>query len=296
MIPDRRQHQRDVRRFLENCFSIKDWKFSLPHGWGHESYFAKGGKRTYFIKLGARTANYTVMADLDLTPPVIASGVLEDGTPVMVQPYIEGKVPGWVDFKRYLHPIAEIVGKMHHSTSVHHALPNAPCEDYRGLARIAHQRLLQKWQIYKGSVPEVVAWVDKCLDTLGKQSDTLDGSGAMAVHNDICNANWLITPDERIYLIDLDSMTLDDPACDLGAILWWYYPPDLRGQFLEIAGYKNDTQLQKRMRTRMALHCLDILLPREHSFDHFDAHNFAASLEDFKAIIAGEENPRGYED
>ena len=46
----------------------------------------------------------------------------------------------------------------------------------------------------------------------------------------------------------------------------------------------------------MAMHCLHITLPREGSFDRFDPASFNESLEDFRAILAGEENPQGYED
>jgi hypothetical protein len=44
----------------------------------------------------------------------------------------------------------------------------------------------------------------------------------------------------------------------------------------------------------MAMHCLDITLPRERSFDKFDRDNYGESLRDFKAILNGEENPEGY--
>jgi thiamine kinase-like enzyme len=118
----------------------------------------------------------------------------------------------------------------------------------------------------------------------------------VASHNDICNANWLISADGQLYLIDLEAMTLDDPALDIGATLWWYYPPPLRQRFLEIAGYANDEAFQLRMSVRMAMHCLHIILPREQSFDRFAPDNFEAALADFKALVAGRENPQGYED
>jgi hypothetical protein len=46
----------------------------------------------------------------------------------------------------------------------------------------------------------------------------------------------------------------------------------------------------------MAMHCLSITLPREQSFDEFDAASFAGSLTDFRAILDGRENPEGYDD
>ena len=116
----------------------------------------------------------------------------------------------------------------------------------------------------------------------------------MASHGDICNANWLFTSDSRIYLLDFESMSMDDPAFDMGALLWWYYPPELRQRFLDIAGYRYDEELKFRMRIRMAMHSLNITLPREQSFDRFDPDNYGESLRDFKAILEGRENPEGY--
>jgi hypothetical protein len=50
------------------------------------------------------------------------------------------------------------------------------------------------------------------------------------------NANWLFVSCRKIYIVDLDSMAMDDPAFDLGALLWWYYPPEFRQRFLKLAG------------------------------------------------------------
>jgi len=44
----------------------------------------------------------------------------------------------------------------------------------------------------------------------------------------------------------------------------------------------------------MAIHCLNITLPREGSFDRFDPNTYPEALNDFRAILNGEENPEGY--
>jgi len=292
--PDLAPHQREVHAFLQKQFAAREWEFSLPHAWGNETYFASGNGQSYFVKLGAPLANYQTMASLGLTPPPVATGLLEDGITLLVQPYVEGRNPTWADFRLHLERIASIVGSMHHSPEVRSVLAAPGSESYNALGLEALNRLREKWGRYKSLVPEETNWVDENLEYLTRQFETVDGSGAVASHNDICNANWLISTDGQIYLIDLDAMSLDDPAGDLGAILWWYYPPELRPRFIEIAGYHNDEQLHCRMRLRMALHCLSILLPRENSFDRFDANNFTNALADFRAILAGEENPQGY--
>lgn len=295
-MPDRYQHRQQVLAFLQHHFP-GSWELTLPSsGRGHETYIARQGQTACFIKLGAGTPRYRALASLGLTPPVIRTGYLEDGTSILVQTYIHGRNPTWSDFHRYLEPIAEVVRKTHQSPVLKSILPHPPTASYRDVGVTAVARLQQKWSPYQALVPAVAEYVDAALFQLRQEAGRFEGGGLVASHSDICNGNWLITPDEKIYLVDLEAMSLDDPAHDLGSLLWWYYPPVLRPRFLAGAGYDDDEALKARMRVRMALHCLDILLPRPQSFDRFDAHSFAAWLTDFRAVVAGKENPRGYDD
>jgi len=295
-MQNRQQHQPEVQAYLQKQFSSRHWEFNLPKGYGNEAYFAHGNGCTYFIKLQAQVDRYQAMASIGLTPPVIATAVLEDGTSLLVQPYITGRKPSRKDYHTHLEQIAAIINRTHQSPEVRRVLPQASSDLYSVLGREALTRVWQRWEHYKAQVPAIAAFVDESLAYLAGQVQGLRGAGLVASHNDICNANWLIASDGQIYLIDLDSMSLDDPACDIGAILWWYYPPELRPRFLEIAGIAFDEQFQNRMQVRMAIHCLSIILPREQSFDRFNPDNFAEALTDFRAILAVNENPQGYDD
>ncbi len=288
-------HRAELEAFLQRQFSTQNWEFAQPHARGKETYFASGGGQIYFIKLAVPIANYQVMAALGLTPPVLAADKLEDGTPVLVQLYIECKTPSRADFRLHLAEFASAIRTMQHCAQLREVLPEAGSEQHCDLASQALKQLRIKWDRYKPQLPGCIEEVEEKLNQLEQKIDTLESSGVVAAHKDICNANWLITADGRIYLVDLDSMAMDDPACDLGAILWWYYPPDIRPHFLHAAGYINSEQFQTRMRLRMSLHCLDIMLPREGSYDQLDVENFEQCLQDFRAIIAGRENPQGYD-
>src|SRR4030042_5613863 len=92
-MQNRQQHQREVQSFLQKQFTALAWKFTLPHGYGNETYCAHGNGGTYFVKLHAPIAVYRAMASIGLTPPVLTTGWLEDGTSLLVQPYIPGKKP-----------------------------------------------------------------------------------------------------------------------------------------------------------------------------------------------------------
>jgi len=292
----RQHHQEEVRAFLQNHFGIAQWNFSLPGGRGHETYFARGDGQTYFIKLAGDAARYQAMAVLGVTPPVLAVGRLPDGVSILVQPYVEGRMPSRKDFHAYLDQFAMTIHQTHHNPAVQDALPKATVDSYAEAGMGALNHIRRRWEHLRAHVPNVSGFVDDNLAQLTEQVQSFEGAGLVASHNDICNGNWLVTPEEQVYLLDLEGMSLDDPALDIGAILWWYYPPELRQRFLAIVGYAGDTVFQFRMRVRMAMHCLHIILPRERSFDRFEPGSFVKALADFRAIIAGEENPQGYED
>jgi thiamine kinase-like enzyme len=291
----RTQHQHEVQIFLQQYFLEQSWDLTLPNGSGNETYFAQCNKHTYFIKLGAEAAKYQLVASIGLTPPVLAAGFLGDGTSIIVQPYIAGKRPSQKDYHLHLEQFASAINQLHQHAEVKQVLPEVSSDLYKvaGLESLIH--LQQKWERHRSQVPDVADFIDESLDYLQQQITGFQGAGLVASHNDICNANWLLSTAGQLYLIDLESMSLDDPAVDIGATLWWYYPPGLRTSFLAKVGYLNDPAFERRMRVRMAMHCLNITLPREQSFDDFNPASFAESLTDFKAIVAGRENPQGYD-
>ena len=291
---ERQEHLQEVGSYLRSHFPAQDWIFSLPRGSGRETYFARGNEHVYFVKVGAPVENYLAMAEIGLTPPVLSVGKLESGVSILVQSFIAGKMPSRSDFQNELERVAALIHTMHNDPRVQRVLSPSRSSLHMDAGQQAFQFLLQKWERYKSQVPEVSEFVDDSLAELALEIGQFSTEGLAASHNDICNGNWLFASDGRIYIIDLDSMSLDDPALDMGALLWWYYPPEMRARFLEIAGYPYNAEFKRRMRVRMALHCLQILLPREQSFDDFEPGLFAASLIDFRAVLDGEENPQGY--
>lgn len=293
-MPNRREHQQEVLCFLQKHLSIDDWRFSLPHGSGMESYFAQGNGKSYFVKLGVRVERYLAMAEIGLTPPVLVYGQLDRGLSVIVQPFIAGRTPSRLDYRNQLIEVAGLIRKMHCYQRVKEILPPASSNLHKDAGLRALKRLRQKWERYKTQVPRVAEFVDSSFEYLAVQVNLFSGEGLVLSHSDICNANWLFSSEGNIYLLDFESMSMDDPALDMGALLWWYYPPEVRQHFLDVAGYPYNDEFKFRMRIRMAMHCLDITLPRERSFDSFDPSTYNESLNDFRAILNGEENPEGY--
>lgn len=296
MILSRNGHISEVYAFLGTSFPGKEWKLTLPQqGSGQEAYFAEADGLAFFVKLDVQIERYRAMFELGFCPRLVTTGSLADGTDLVVQETVNGKNPSRKDFHRYLDQFAQAIGKTHHCKKLRAILPPkiSSCYKDAGLETLA--QIEQRWAFYKPLVkPTCAIFVGESIGHLREQIIQFQGAGLVASHNDVCNGNWLVSSDGRVYLIDYESLSLDDPALDVGAILWWYYPPNLRARFLEIAGYENDDGFRQRMKIRMAVHCLNIILPRENSFDHFDAETFDSALDDFRAVMAGQENPQGY--
>jgi thiamine kinase-like enzyme len=293
-MSDRREHQQEVRRFLQKHLSIHGCSFSLPRGSGMETYFVHANEQGYFVKVGALVERYLAMAEIHLTPPVLTFGQLESGLSIIVQPLIKGRNPSQTDYWDQLEKVAALIRKKHHHPRVREILQPASSNLHKDTGLRALNHLCQKWGNYKAQVPKAAEFVDNSLNYLAQQINLFSAEGLVSSHNDICNANWLFASNGKIYIVDLESMSMDDPALDMGALLWWYYPPELRQRFLDIAGYRYNDEFKFRMQIRMAMHCLDITLPREQSFEGFDPNDYRESLTDFRAILAGKENPEGY--
>lgn len=291
MNPIRRQHQAEVETYLRETFGGEGWAFTLPRGSGHETYIAHGANNAMFVKVGARIEPTLTMARLGLAPPVLAATILNDSHTVLVQQFVDGRHPTRSDYSRRLEDVARIIRETHHNPVVQSALPPAPTDDYASAGRRALEQVQARWREVRAQVTAVVGFVDGALEQLEKRIATLSGGGLVASHNDICWDNWLFTPEGHIYLLDLDAMALDDPALDMGATLWWYYPQELWSLFLTCAGYPDDEAFRDRMWTRLALHCLSITLPRPGSFDRFDPDAYPGALTDFRAALGREGNP-----
>ncbi|HSL43239.1 MAG TPA: phosphotransferase [Anaerolineales bacterium] len=294
-MQNRREHEQEMRSFLQKHMSTHDVTVSLPAGSGMETYVVRAGEQAYFVKVGADVERYLIMAEIGLTPPVLAFGKLERGSSIIVQRLINARMPSKRDYQDQFEKVAQRIHTMHNHPRLRMMLPAPLSSLHRDAGMQVLTQLRHRWERYKAEVPSVADFVDSSLEHLAGQISQFSTAGLVVSHNDICNANWLFDSDGNIYLVDFDSMSLDDPALDLGALLWWYYPPELRAQFLDIAGYTYDDEFKFRMQVRMSMHCLHITLPREQSFDRFDPLHYEERLEDFKASLAGKENPQGYD-
>lgn len=289
-------HQAVITRFLGELHPQATWRLRSPSaGTQRESYFASSQHGVYFVKINANIAVYEIAAALGITPPIVASGLVADDATILVQQFIRGTPPVWSTFQNRLSDFAAIINTLHHAPSMRQAASQTQ-DTLAKTATRAVQHVIGRWQRYREQVPQLAGEVDMLLSKLASELSGLDEAAPVASHNDLNMSNWIVAESGALHLLDFDMLTLDDPAQDMGMLLWWYYPPALRSRFLELAGHEDSDVFRERMRLRMTLHSLSILLPREDSFDQFDGTRFAQRFGDVRAVYAGKENPRGYDD
>ena len=294
-VLNKQRHWEEIHEYLERNIALCKWSFTLPKGSGHETYFAHGNGGTYFVKVNAVVHRYEILASAGLTPDVLSAGHLEGGATIMVQTYVPGKPPTSKDLQFHLEQVARILRKVHHNSNLQRTLLPCRSEGYRNAAFNALALLRNQWEPCQHQAGDAAILVEKSLDRIAEIIGQISGQGLVACHNDICNSNWILAPDGQLFLIDLESMSLGDPACDVGALLWWYYPSIMRGRFLKASGYPIDRGFLLRMQVNHAMHSLRISLPRASSFDTFVHSSFATSLANLKAVLANKENPQGYD-
>lgn len=215
-MSDKHLHILEVQSFLRSNIAQEAWQVEFPAGSGHETYYASSVAGRFFIKLGAHTDRYQILAGLGLAAPVRMQGSLSDGTPILVQERIDGRNPSREDYRKYLAKFANVIRKMHQCRALINILPRIEPDTFAQAGLLMLDSILKRWEGIKKQVPAHITFVDNAIAQLETQVCNFNGAGLIASHNDICKGNWLVTPEGRLYLLYLDSMSRDDPALDIG--------------------------------------------------------------------------------
>ena len=209
-MPERRQNQQQVLAFLQDYFATSDWEFSIPQGSGKEKYLARAatrhGESACFVKLDVNIPVYQTVASLELTPPILASGCLQDGTPLIVQPAVKGRQPTWQDFSIHLDLFASTLQRLHHSPELRSLLAAPASETYRAAGLQFLNNIHLRWEAVKSHFsPEIDSIVLDHLERIAAQLRAAPGGGLVNTHTDPCNANWLLPGAGRAHHFIVDG-------------------------------------------------------------------------------------------
>ena len=134
------------------------------------------------------------------------------------------------------------------------------------LWRVHHSSLLKKmWKQVGGCTLTPADLIDKCylelapdlrnhpliskvLKALKGNQPQLGRSNYEVCHGDLNHKNWLLSDEDKLYLVDWDSAKLADPALDLSMLMCQYVPRAKWNQWVvQYFGHQPSDETQKRI-------------------------------------------------
>jgi hypothetical protein len=228
----------ELRRALVCLVGPGAWRLrSMTLGRGdRDKVVAELDGRRYFVKLmwppGA--AATLAAAEVGLAPRVLATSRLADGRAIVVQDFVSGAsgadpaVRAWM--LAHADDLADLFASLARRCDLQSSLPRRLSDSPRERAEVRVHDMQLVADELRGS-----GWAD-----LGRAALMLarvrDVSSALPdvrhvlvpVHGDPQWANWLLSFERRLFLVDWDHARLDDPVTDPARLAWWLFPPGPR--------------------------------------------------------------------
>jgi aminoglycoside phosphotransferase (APT) family kinase protein len=192
---------------------------------------------------------FIAAAEAGLAPRVLMwdRGALElDGQPVIVTDDAGGSVadPAW--FRDNIQQAAVLLARLHRDEALGDMLEHLERGDRRAdalaAARSAWAALQARLDALESAdlppeaaavLPDLRGYVQWFGPQIQVNLAAFRGQRVAPVHGDLNDGNWLITPDNRAYLLDWERARWDDPALDVGMLLHWYVPARLWAAFAQ---------------------------------------------------------------
>ena len=237
----------ELRRLLADLVGGGEWRLrSMTLGRGdRDKVIAERDGQRYFVKLmwppGADATR--AAAEVGLAPRVIASGQLADGRAVVVQPFVTGssgaepRVRAWM--RSHADDLAELFASLARRTDLSVSLPvrQSAYPRERAEVRLRDMHLVAD-ELERSGWPDL-GRAQVMLQRIREASDDLPDvpHALVPVHGDPQWANWMLTTDNQLCLVDWDHARLDDPVTDPARLAWWLFEAGRRRHtFIERCG------------------------------------------------------------
>jgi aminoglycoside phosphotransferase (APT) family kinase protein len=218
------------------------WRIASGAGSLGNTRRAVRGDLSVVVKLGSPASALRRLAELEVTPPVVAWGE-EDGSPYTVQVLAAGEQPEAAWFAAHVLELAELVRRYQRDERLAQLLRDDPSRDRLDVAGAAS---MFDWIPPRHGSP---MWTDEVLEARAawrRLAADLATIPAVPVHADPHGGNY-VAADGRLFLIDWDEVDLSDPWRDAGIQLWWHVPGPRWADFVAVLGATLDDTLASRI-------------------------------------------------
>jgi hypothetical protein len=208
---------------------------------------ASGGGGPVVLKHRQPSAALVRLAELGVTPPVLATGEFE-GVPYTIQQMIRGEEPDRAWFARHVADLADLIFRYQRDPALAAILSEDRSRE-RLTVRVAAM-------MFDDMPPRAGSrfWTEEMIVARAewrRQADRFQELTPVPVHTDPMWGNYVVDGD-RMYLLDWDDIDLSDPWRDIGVQLHWHVPVDRWPYFVDRFGARLDDELLARIHWWMA--------------------------------------------
>jgi thiamine kinase-like enzyme len=211
-----------INEILQSAFSLEDWVILRPErGLRKECYIAKNKMLNVFVKFDVPVENLKRLGEIAVSPKLLSSGVL-NGTPYIIQEYVNGQHPDRLWLRANIPLVAQVVNRYHKDPQLGMQLKKSLSVDYAACLNADLENLEHRF-LKLSKEKTLDKEVTRGFNRLVKSVATFQNTTVVPVHGEPNFNNMLLSPD-KLFFIDWDEITLSDPIRDIGPLIWWYFP------------------------------------------------------------------------
>lgn len=226
----------------------RGWQLYPLDGETGHAYMGIKDQQKIFVKKNA--SPFLAALSLErITPKLVWTRRTGDGDVLTAQEWCEGRELEANELNSYC--ASRLLYQVHTSKSLLKMLKKVG-----GVTRTAEHFLRD----YRQGLPQDLSQHDLLNETLGYLEENLPlivREDMVVCHGDLYRKNWLLSQDEKLYLVDWDSAMIADPAYDIGMLFSRYIPLSAWKNWLHQYGISIiSPQLAERVKWYTYLHYL----------------------------------------
>ncbi|MGE8078667.1 phosphotransferase [Peribacillus loiseleuriae] len=217
----------------------QEWEIFPAGGATGEAFIAVNNDEKLFLKRNS-SPFLAVLSAEGIVPKLIWTRRLENGDTITAQ--------HWLDGRELTHEEMNEENVAHLLRKIHQSKPLLSMLKRLGKSPLLPDIMLENITNNLDLEIQSISSIQRALDFLQGNLSLIECDDKVVCHCDVNHNNWMVTKENKLYLIDWDGAMIADPAIDLGILLNSYIPKDQWGSWLERYGVKLEPGLQLRMK------------------------------------------------
>lgn len=214
------------------------WKLLPVGGDTGQAYMGIKAEEKLFLKRNSSPFLAALSVE-GITPRLVWTKRIGNGDVLTAQEWLNGRT--LKSSEMALPSVAKLLYKIHHSDTLRKMLSRVGGEE------VSPEKLIQSYQMELPHDLKIHPMLNEILAKLKAEIKSMESVQPRVCHGDIYRKNWLLSDENRLYLVDWDMAVLADPALDLSMLLCQYVEKKQWRAWLENYGVVVTDELIKRI-------------------------------------------------